>query len=94
MDSDALQTTAQTAASTAVEIVSNWGLQVIGALAVLIIGRWIAGMVRKGVGRSLEALLLSIVVVFVLAGVRRFEQAFQRLAGGYDEPDPADSESE
>ncbi len=47
-----------------------------------------------GVGRSFEALFLSIVVVFVLTGVRWLEQAFKRLAGGSDEPDPADSELE
>ncbi len=46
-----------------------------------------------GVGRALEALILSIVVVFVLIGVRRLEQAFQRLAGDYDEPDVEDPES-
>jgi uncharacterized membrane protein YhiD involved in acid resistance len=47
-----------------------------------------------GVGRALEALFLSIVVVFVLIGVRRLEQAFKGLAGGSDEPDAEDSESE
>lgn len=54
MDSEAIQNSAQTAAATAVEMISNWGLQVIGALAVLIIGRWVAGMVRKAVRRSLK----------------------------------------
>jgi len=38
----------------AVELVSTWGLQVVGALAVLIIGRWIAGLVRKAARRGLE----------------------------------------
>jgi len=36
-----------------VELVSTWGLQVIGAIAVLIIGRMAAGLVRRGVGRAL-----------------------------------------
>ena len=47
-----------------------------------------------GVGRALEALFLSIVMVFVLIGVRRLEQAFKSLAGGSDEPDAVDSELE
>jgi small conductance mechanosensitive channel len=38
----------------AVELISTWGLQVLGAIAVLIIGRWIAGSIRKGVKRGLE----------------------------------------
>ncbi len=37
-----------------VGLVSNWGLSVVGAIAVLIIGRWVAGLVRKSVTRGLE----------------------------------------
>ena len=40
--------------NTAISMVSEWGLQVLGAIAVLIIGRWVAGMVRRGVTRGLE----------------------------------------
>jgi small conductance mechanosensitive channel len=40
----------QAIASTA----STWGLQVIGAIAVLIIGRFVAGALRKAVRRALE----------------------------------------
>jgi putative Mg2+ transporter-C (MgtC) family protein len=47
-----------------------------------------------GVGRALEALVLTIVVVFVLIGVRKFEQVFKNLRGAYDEPDLEDSEME
>lgn len=39
---------------TAVELVTNWGVQVIGALAVLIVGRWIAGRMRKAANKALE----------------------------------------
>jgi small conductance mechanosensitive channel len=39
---------------TLVTLVSTWGLQVLGAVAVLVIGRIAAGMVRRGVTRSLE----------------------------------------
>ena len=31
-----------------IELVSSWGLQVIGAIAVLIVGRWAAGFIRNG----------------------------------------------
>ena len=54
MDPETIQNSAQAAAATAVELVSNWGLQVIGAIAVLIVGRWLAGMVRRAVGRTLK----------------------------------------
>ncbi len=37
-----------------IALVSTWGLQVLGAIAVLVIGRWIAGLVRRGVARGLE----------------------------------------
>jgi len=45
---------AQEAANMLVAAVSTWGLRVIGALAVLIVGRWVAGRIRKGVRRALE----------------------------------------
>lgn len=41
-------------ADTAVDLITNWGVQVIGAIAVLIIGRWIAGRMRKATERGLE----------------------------------------
>lgn len=34
-------------------LVTTWGLRVIGAIAVLIIGRWIAGSIRKSVAKAL-----------------------------------------
>ena len=37
-----------------VDLVSTWGLQVIGAVAVLIIGRWAAGFIRKSSRRGLQ----------------------------------------
>ena len=39
---------------TATTLVSTWGLQVIGAIAVLIVGRWAAGMLKRGATRALE----------------------------------------
>ena len=37
-----------------IELVSAWGLQVVGAIAVLIIGRIVAGALRRGATRALE----------------------------------------
>ena len=39
---------------TSTTLISTWGLQVIGAIAVLIIGRWAAGMLKRGATRALE----------------------------------------
>jgi len=39
---------------TLIELVTGYGLQVIGAIVVLIVGRMIAGMIRSGIARSLE----------------------------------------
>lgn len=37
-----------------VGLVSTWGLSVVGAIAVLIIGRWIASIIRRSVTQGLE----------------------------------------
>lgn len=37
-----------------VSFAGSWGLQILGALAILIIGRWVAGMIRSGVTRVLQ----------------------------------------
>ena len=47
-------TSVEDALDVVIALLSTWGLQVLGAIAVLIIGRWIAGRVRKGVRRALE----------------------------------------
>ena len=49
-----MDTTAQQAVETAVELVSTWGLQVVGALAVLILGRMLCGSARAATRRTLE----------------------------------------
>jgi len=38
----------------AIGLLSTWGLQVVGAIAVLIVGRWAAGMIRRAVVRALQ----------------------------------------
>jgi small conductance mechanosensitive channel len=45
---------AQQVAEQVVAFVSQWGLQVVGAIAVLIFGRWIAGAIRRATRRALE----------------------------------------
>lgn len=47
-------TSAQEAVNLIVALVSTWGVRVLGALAVLVIGRWIAGRIHNGVRRGLE----------------------------------------
>jgi small conductance mechanosensitive channel len=55
---------------TLVTLVSTWGLQVIGALAVLIVGRIIAGWLRRLTRRSLErAELEPVLIPFLANGV-------------------------
>jgi small conductance mechanosensitive channel len=39
---------------TLIELVTGYGLQVVGAIIVLIVGRMVAGMIRNGIRRSLE----------------------------------------
>ena len=47
------QSSAQELVDSVVALVSQWGLQVIGAIAVLIIGRWIASRLKKVVVKAL-----------------------------------------
>jgi small conductance mechanosensitive channel len=55
---------------TIVTLVSTWGLQVIGALAVLIVGRVVAGSLRRMTRRALErAELEPVLVPFFANGV-------------------------
>jgi small conductance mechanosensitive channel len=55
---------------TVVTLVSTWGLQVIGALAVLIVGRIIAGSLRRVTRRAVErAELDAVLVPFISNGV-------------------------
>ncbi len=53
MDSEAINVGMQNAVNSAVDILSSWGLNVIGAIALLIVGRMIAGWVRRGVTKAL-----------------------------------------
>jgi small conductance mechanosensitive channel len=52
---------------TVVTLVSTWGLRVIGALAVLIAGRIIAGSIRRATQRALERAELDAVLIPFLA---------------------------
>ena len=42
MDSNQMGATGQQIVASAIDLLSNWGIQVVGALAVLVVGRWIA----------------------------------------------------
>lgn len=50
-------------------VVSTWGLQVIGAIAVLIVGRWVAGLLRRAVTRGLERARIDPTLTPFLAGI-------------------------
>jgi small conductance mechanosensitive channel len=52
-----------------VGMVSAWGLKVLGALVVLIVGRWAAGRVRKAVRRTLEQSTLDATLIPFIAGI-------------------------
>ena len=54
MDSVQMGNTAQQAADTAVALISNWGLQALGAIALLVIGRWVAALLRRLARRAME----------------------------------------
>ncbi len=84
MDPETIGSTAQQAADTAVALMSNWGLQVLGALAVLLVGRWVAGLVRRLVRRAMvnanvdESLIpffcsLAYYVVLIVVGIAVLE---------------------
>jgi len=49
-----MDTSIEQGINTLVELLSTWGVRVIGALGVMIVGTWIAGRLRRGVARSLE----------------------------------------
>ncbi len=55
MDVDVVRDNSQVVVDTAVAVVSNWGLQVIGAVALLIVGRWAASLIARTVRRGLES---------------------------------------
>ena len=54
MDSSLLTETGQDAVHQAIEMMSAWGMQVIGAIALLIIGYWFAGRAGRMTRRALE----------------------------------------
>jgi small conductance mechanosensitive channel len=50
-----MESTADQAVQTIVALVSTWGLRVAGAIAVLVIGRFLCGIARKAVRQTLES---------------------------------------
>jgi small conductance mechanosensitive channel len=53
---------------TVVVLVSTWGLQVLGALAVFIVGRWVAGKLKRGTRHALERASVDAALVPYLSG--------------------------
>jgi small conductance mechanosensitive channel len=72
MDTDTVTSASQEAIDAAVALVSNWGIQVIGAIVLLIIGRWAAGMVGRSVRRSLEKANVDSVLVPFFSGLAHY----------------------
>jgi small conductance mechanosensitive channel len=64
-----MDTSTEQLIETTLTLVSTWGLQVIGAIAVLIVGRWIAGLLRRAVTRGLERARVDATLVPFLAGM-------------------------
>jgi small conductance mechanosensitive channel len=63
------QSSAQELIDSVVGLVSQWGLQVIGAIAVLIIGRWVAGKLKSGVAKALERGSVDATLIPFLSGL-------------------------
>lgn len=54
MDANSVANTLDSVVTASAALVSTWGLRVVGAIVVLIIGRWVAGLIRASVRRGLE----------------------------------------
>lgn len=54
MEPEAIAESTARATEVALEMISTWGLSVIGAIAVLIVGRIVANLVRRNLRRALE----------------------------------------
>ena len=69
MDPNEVTNMMGSAVDSGIEMVASWGLSVVGAILVLLVGRWIAGMVRKGTNRSLQRSNVDeILVPFISSG--------------------------
>jgi small conductance mechanosensitive channel len=64
-----LEQTGQELLTKLVSLVSAWGLQVLGAIAVLIIGRIVARAVRRGTQRGLERSGTDVTLIPFLSGI-------------------------
>jgi len=64
-----LDATTQQLTDTLIELVSVWGLRVIGAIAVLVIGRLIASALRRGVARGLSRAGTDETLIPFLSGI-------------------------
>ena len=51
------------------DVIAVWGLKVIAAIAIFIIGRWIAMMVRKGVRRMMEKSTVDPIIIGFVSSI-------------------------
>ena len=63
-----MEQTLDQAVQASTELISTWGIQVVGALAVLAIGWWVAARLRSGARRGLEATGIDVTLVPFFAG--------------------------
>ena len=54
MDPSTVSNTVAQVVDASAKLVSTWGLSVLGAIVVLIVGRWVAGLIRKSTRLALE----------------------------------------
>jgi len=53
----------------AITLVSTWGLRVVGAIAVLLVGRMVAGIVRRAIARTLERRKVDVTLIPFATGL-------------------------
>jgi small conductance mechanosensitive channel len=70
MDPEVISSSAQQAVDASVALVSNWGIQVVGAIALLVVGRFLAGMAGRSARRVMEkAKVEPVLISFFSNGV-------------------------
>lgn len=69
MDANEVAGTLDSVVEASAGLVSTWGLNVIGAIGVLIVGRWVAGIVRKTARKGLEKGNVDAALIPFLSGM-------------------------
>ncbi len=66
---DAMDTTARQLSGTLIELISQWGLSVIGAVVLLIVGRWVARRMQSFARKGLERAKVDVSLVPFLSSL-------------------------